>query len=218
MQRKFNFAIDEFYHLYNRGNNKGVIFYNDTDRRRFQHLLHLCNSVEPVVFKTIQGSPLDEIEIKERLVDIGVYCLMDNHFHILVRERVEGGIVRFMAKLSTAYTMYFNKKNMRTGSLLSGRFRAKHVDSDPYLKYLFAYIHLNPVKLIDPEWKEDGIFDRKKAELYLNNYDYSSYFEYTGKERREKVILNREAFPEYFSGTQDFKDFIKDWISLKEDF
>lgn len=217
MERKFNFAVDEFYHLYNRGNNKGLIFNTDVDRKRFQQLLYLCNSTEPVVFKTVQGSPLDEVDVQESLVDIGAYCLMPNHFHLLVRERVEGGIVRFMAKLSTAYTMYFNKKNMRTGALFSGRFRAKHIDADTYLKYLFAYIHLNPIKMIDGSWKENGIAERERAQTYLAGYSFSSYIEFIGKKRPEGKIINKAAFPEYFSETQDFESFISDWLLYSDE-
>src|SRR3989338_2657209 len=123
MNRKFQFSVGEFYHLYNRGSNKMPIFLDDSYKKRFIKLLFVCNSKKPVVFKTIQGLPLDEIDRGETLVDIGSYCLMPNHFHLLIREKMENGISLFMEKLSTAYSMYFNKKNERTGGLFEGTFK-----------------------------------------------------------------------------------------------
>ena len=80
----------------------------------------------------------------EGLTAIAAYCLMPNHFHILVHEKVEGGISKFMQKLMTSYTMYINKKYDRTGALFGSSFKAVHVTDDNHLKYLFAYINLNP--------------------------------------------------------------------------
>ncbi|MBU3925748.1 transposase, partial [Patescibacteria group bacterium] len=178
MERKFRFSEGEFYHLYNRGINKMAIFLNNIDKKRFIKLLFACNSKKPVVFKNIQGLPLEEIERGETIVDIGAYCLMPNHFHLLVREKTENGISMFMEKLFTAYSMYFNKKNERTGRLFEGIFKATHANKDQYLKYLFAYIHLNPVKLIDLKWKENSITDKEKAKKFLKEYAYSSYLDY----------------------------------------
>ncbi|PIR57811.1 MAG: hypothetical protein COU71_02075, partial [Parcubacteria group bacterium CG10_big_fil_rev_8_21_14_0_10_38_31] len=89
------------------------------------------------------------------------------------------------------------------------------VGNDEYLKYLFAYIHLNPVKLIDPEWKEKGIFDIEKVKEHLNSYKYSSYLDYIGQGREESAILNKSAFPEYFANFKDFDDFISEWLNYQ---
>lgn len=218
MERKFNFSIGEYYHVYNRGTNKSIIFNNDADRNRFVKLLFICNSAKPVVFKSIQGLPLDKIDRGETLVDIGAYCLMPNHFHLLLREKVDKGISVFLSKLLTSYSMYFNKKNDRTGVVFEGPFKSTYVDTDQYLKYLFAYIHLNPVKIIDPKWKENGIKDSKAAQKYLNTYGYSSYFDYAlDTVRDESVILNKVAFPEYFTNTVDFNESISEWLSFDVD-
>lgn len=158
---------------------------------------------------------LFEIERGETLVDVIVYCLMPNHFHLLIREKKAGGIAKFLGKLSTGYSMYFNNKNKRTGALFEGRFKAVHVDSDEYLQYLFAYIHLNPVKIIDPSWKENGIKDRIVAQEFLKNYAHSSYPDYQGVVRMETKIINREAGPEYFTTAKAFDDFVNDWLDFK---
>lgn len=217
MNRKFQFSIGEFYHIYNRGNDKRTIFLDKDNYNRFIKLLFLCNSFELVNIANLpKGETFWNIEREKMLVDIGVYCLMPNHFHLLVKEKVENGISIFMKKLSTGYSMYFNKKNERTGKLFEGVFRAIHVDDDEYLRYLFAYIHLNPVKLIDPEWKEKGIPDIEKAKEHLNTYKYSSYLDYVSQNRGELAILNKSAFPEYFSNFKEFNDFISEWLNFQE--
>lgn len=188
---------------------------SNADRNRFLALLYLANQNEATDLK-LQGSTLLEIA-EERtgapIVEIVAYCLMPNHFHLLVRELEEGGISKFMQKLTTGYTMYFNKKYERNGSLFQGRFKATHVADDRYLRYLISYIHLNPVKLIEPKWKETGIADKSVAEKYLETYAQSSYLDYLGKKRPEGIILTPEALPEYFSSGADFKTFVTEWLT-----
>jgi len=217
MSRKTPFSLGENYHIYNRGNDKRVTFQNKTDYDRFIALLYLCNSVKNIRlsdYPKVKLEKLLDIKRGETIVDIGAYCLMPNHFHLLIHEKTENGISKFMQKLLTAYTMYFNKKNERTGSLFGGLFKATHANEDNYLKYLFSYIHLNPVKLIEPRWKEKGISDKKKANSFLNLYDYSSFLDFTGKQRKESVILDKRYFPEYFKNFKEFADFIENWLSF----
>lgn len=213
--RNINISINEFYHIYNRGTDKREIFLDDNDRERFVKLLFIANSTKPFVLRDLPiGLPYVEFDRGETLVDIGAYVLMPNHFHLLIKERIDNGISIFMNKLSTSYSMYFNKKYSRTGRLFEGTFKAKHIQEDEYLKYLFAYIHLNPVKLIDPKWKENGIQNKKEAEIYLFKYKYSSYIDYINIARIENQILNKNSFPEYFLD-QDFSTFIKDFLNYK---
>jgi len=228
MERKISFSQEEFYHLYNRGVNKSTIFVDSHDYWRFIFLLYLCNSEIPVridnILRNEQGLPLLKIqelvfmqERGEQLVSIGAYCLMPNHFHILVRARKDCGISKFMLKLSTAYSMYFNKRHARTGAFFEGPFRAEHVQGDTYLKYLYAYIHLNPIKLIDSKWKENGIKDSIRAEKFLRTYKYSSYLEYAeGIQSRESKILSKSSFPKYFLEKTHFRDYIHAWMNYSE--
>jgi len=150
------------------------------------------------------------IDRGDRLVDIFAFCLMPNHFHILIRERQEGGIAKFMQKLSTAYVMYYNSKNDRTGSFFEGKFKSVHVDTEAYLNYLFAYIHLNPLKLINSSWKEKGISNIDRAKKFMSNYGYSSYYDYFVGNREESGIINKEDAPEHFSNLDDFKTLIEE--------
>ena len=138
---------------------------------------------------------------------------MPNHFHILASEKQENGISKFMQKIMTGYTMYFNKKYERTGVLFQGKFKSTHANDDRYLAYLISYIHLNPIKLIEPEWKEVGINDLKQAEKYLDSYKYSSYQDFLGRKRIENAILNKNLLPKYFNSDIDFKKSVVEWLS-----
>ncbi|MCK6462723.1 MAG: transposase [Candidatus Pacebacteria bacterium] len=220
MSRKINFSPGENYHIYNRGNDKRVIFQNKADYDRFTALLYICNGTKDIKlsdYPNIKMEKLLEIKRGETLVDIGAYCLMPNHFHLLIHEKTEGGISKFMQKLLTAYTMYFNKKNERTGVLFGGLFKATHVNEDRYLKYLLSYIHLNPIKLIEPAWKETGIKNKKGADLFLKSYIYSSFLDFTVEKRKELVILNKNQFPEYFENFKEFEVFIENWLMFSND-
>ena len=216
-------AENEFYHLYNRGTDKRTIFLDEDDYKRFTRLLFLCNSDSSIVMRDLKSLSFQELVSKfsprRSLVAIAAYCLMPNHFHFLVRQTQPDGISRFMQKLSTAYSMYFNTKYKRTGTLFEGVFKSKRATHDNYLQYLFAYIHLNPVKLIDSAWKEKGIQDLKKACEYLSRYEYSSYLDFIGTKRPEKAVIDgaKEYFPEYFENFSEFDEFIHAWITYDKE-
>ncbi len=196
-------APKEFYHLYNRGTDKRKIFDNKADYERFLALLYVSNSVEQVHLNNQRhrGSTLaDRLELErgKTLVSIAAYCLMPNHFHLLVQERKEGGISKFMQKLTTAYTMYYNTKNERNGVLFQGKFKSEHVGEDRYLKYLLAYLHLNPSKYSKPE-----------------KYPYSSYLDFAGVVRLQGKILDMKVLPEYFPNPKHFKKEMQEWLRYR---
>ncbi len=211
--RRFAFSLGEFYHVYSRGVDKRAVFLDENDNKRFVKLLFLCNGSRPVVFRDYKDISLADLDMGEKLVSIGAYCLMGNHFHLLLKEVTEGGIVKFMSKLLTAYSSYFNKKYQRTGALFESEFKATHANTDEYLKYLFAYIHLNPLKILDPEWKSKKI-DTKSAKNFLEKYLHSSFGDYVGKERDEANILIKSEFPEYFTGVNSFEEYLYDWLNF----
>ncbi len=217
MNRKIIFAPGEFYHIYSRGVEKRKIFLDEIDRKRFLALMFFCNDTKKVVMRDIFNKDFSFRKFKDHkrktVVDIGVYCLMPNHFHFLIREKIDNGISIFMQRLLTAYTMYFNKKNERNGPLFSSRFQAHHADSDEYLKHLYSYIHTNPVKIFQHDWKDVGINDMNEAKIFLNKYTYSSYIDYIGIEREQANILNTSVFPEYFEMTTIFSKMIEDSIN-----
>lgn len=223
--RKIPFVEGEYYHIYSRGNSKQKIFLDVQDYERFLKLLYLCNSEnnidfrEDIVRKNINAWDFDR---GKTIVSIGAWVLMPNHFHLYLTlnprksDFRKNEVTEFMRKLLTSYSKYFNKKHKRTGGLFEGQFKAVHIENDNYAKYNFSYIHLNPIKLIDKDWKENGIKDLQKANTFLKSYKWSSYLDYKGIVRPENKILNMEKFPKYFKNIKDFDKEIIDWLRFKE--
>lgn len=221
--RYINLIENEYFHIYNRGNGKMEIFKEKEDYDRFMKLLYICNSEKNFSFRdSICRDNIDawDFERGDSLVEICSWVLMPNHFHLIVIshrsdlwEKGYNPITEFMRKLSTAYAMYFNKKYERTGGLFEGKFKSKHIGEDNYFNYLFAYIHLNPVKLIQSDWKENGMKDKNKAISFLKNFKYSSFldfFEHTN--RKEFKILNFSSLPKKFINS-NIKNLFE-WITL----
>ncbi len=226
MQRKDPFVSGEYYHIYNRGIDKRIIFKSPNDFRRFIMLLYIANNDEAIrldnLLNILKKSYKEVLEYSKGrpLVSIGAWCLMANHFHILLKEETEGGISQFMKKLGTGYSMFFNIKYNRTGGLFGGPFKSKHIKDDNYLRHLFGYIHLNPLDLKFSGWENiisENKRDSKAWKNFLKEYLHSSYQDYIGIKRSEGSIINRSVFPEYFSKTKDFNDFIDSYLSTSKD-
>ncbi len=194
MQRRVPFLKDEHYHIYNRGVDRGKIFRDQKDWERFQYLLYLSNSTQPLAFSRVRGNVLER-DRGDSLADILAYAMMPNHFHLIAREKKEGGISRFLEKFLTAYSMYFNTKYERSGPLFCKPSRAKHIDSDEYFRWVFAYVHLNPIDLFESDWKEKGLRDREKAKVFMRSYSFSSFPDYFGDSRPESRILEKKNLP-----------------------
>jgi len=224
------FETGEYYHLYSRGNSKQDIFLDNHDRERFTKLLYLCNSTKNINFRDdIVNENIDAWDFDRggRILSIGAWVMMSNHFHLYVKcldnsespmsdigdDIGDNGISMFMRKLLTSYVKYFNKKYERTGGLFEGKFKSVHITDDNQAKYLFSYNHLNPVKIIDPNWKENGIRDQKKVLDFLDGYRWSSYSDFREVKRPENKIINPNDFPEYFSDVKVFDQEIFDWLS-----
>lgn len=216
--RTITFAPGEYYHVYNRGVDKRTIFLDHADHRRFLELLYVANSSKSIDIRSISRlhDSVYDWDRGDQLVAIGTYCLMPNHFHILLTPLTDQGVSLFMNKLCTSYSMYFNKRYQRTGSLFEGKFKAKHATSDTYLKYLFSYIHLNPVKLIQSDWKEKGISDPFKAYDYARLFPYASLMDYLEVTRKERMIIMPSVFPEYFKTAAATQSELMDWLQFGE--
>ncbi len=187
MGRNHRLVEGEWYHCYNRGVEKRSTFLDAADYRRFLWLAYTCNSSERFENLTHRHQPLEEViesgkREEPQLVSIGAYCLMPNHFHILLRQEEENGIARFMQKVLTGYTMYFNKRRERTGPLFAGVFKSRHVDNDRYLQWVTSYIHFNPSKIVT-------------SMREVKEFKYSSYRDFlTPESRPERHILSPEIF------------------------
>jgi putative transposase len=197
-----HFATGEWYHCYTRGVEKRKTFLDKADYRRFLELLYLCNNQDVVHRSNLKkGNNIFEIE-RQPIVDIAAFCLMPNHFHILVSQTGEGGLTRFMRKLNTGYTMYFNKRYERIGNLFVKPFRSKHIEDDNYARQVFAYIHLNPLDLENKDWyKNSDIYSQEVTKKFLLSYEYSSLANYLSDDREtpNKSILSSGALELYSS-------------------
>jgi putative transposase len=137
--------------------------------------------------------------------------MMDNHFHMLVRQKEENGITNFMRKLGTGYTNYFNKKYERNGALFQGRFKSVHIENESHLMYLPIYIHLNPLDFDFKEWRNGKIENPTGAINFLNNYRWSSYMDYTGKKNFPSLI-NKDFLLNRLGNEENFTKEITDWV------
>lgn len=198
--------VNEFYyHIYNRGVNRRQIFVNKHDYIHALNIIKFYNYVDyPIRFSKFKLLSLDQrreiwgrLVNSQRYVDIISYCLMPNHFHLLVKQNIDNGISKFMSNFQNSYTRYFNVKNDRTGHLLQGQFKAKKIDSDEQLLHVSRYIHLNPYS--SAVVKD---FDN------LLSYKWSSLPEYQDKESFN--ICNKDIIKTYFHKKADYFEFVKD--------
>jgi len=144
--RTIQFTNDEYYHVFNRGVDKRIIFNTQEQQAYFLSRLQLLNSTDSRKYITNKRSRFKNKEVLgegEDLVSIVAYCLLPNHFHLLLKQNVDNGISQFMQRLGTAYTMFFNQQENRSGGLFQGKFKATHLSGEFALPILSAYINLN---------------------------------------------------------------------------
>lgn len=222
--RRTVFANNHFYHIYNRGVDKRKIFDSNRDKFRFLKITQILNDTEATYLDVRSFfHPLDNPNLslasteasngkarKTPWVRIHAFCLMPNHFHFLLEQTTDQGITKFLHKISTGYTRYFNIKNERTGRLFEGTFKAILIKKDEYFLHLSRYIHLNPIELIEPQWKEDGVNSWKKIKKFLAEYIWSSYPIYIGKGtwRTIEEIVSKERILSYFKSPSAYQKFL----------
>lgn len=133
------FAPEAYYHVYNRGLNKQAIFIDDDDYRVFLNLLKRYMNDEPA--KDNYGREYPWLHEDLTLL---AFCLMANHFHLLLFQRDKDAMTKLLRAVCSAYTTYFNKKYGRVGPLFQSNYKASHIIEDSYLLHISRYIHLNP--------------------------------------------------------------------------
>ena len=207
-----------FYHIYNRGIEKRIIFEDEMDYKTFLKYL------KEALSQPSDTSTASQKEIKRKMIKIAnsnlqggtlqiytrpvinffddieliAYCLMPNHFHLLIKQAGQTDIKRFTQSVITRYSMYFNKKYKRVGKLFQGHYKAILVNNENYLLHLTRYIHLNP-------------------EEYSDNLEeaYSSYADYLGKRKtlwvKPGVILSffKEVSKDFMQGINTYKVFVE---------
>ena len=220
--------MSDIYHVLSRGVDKRKIFLDKRDYLRFIHNLFVLNN-QKIVYTTHYNlerfenqsknvdiaSPHIERELRKLLVNILAFCLMPNHYHLLLSSLIENGIPRFMKKLNMAYAKYFNIKYKRKGTLFESRYKSILVSNDAHFYHLPYYIHLNPLDMEFPEWRNREIRDYNKAIEFLNNHRWSSHLDYCGK-KNFPSITNREFLLDVFGGEEKYKKDIHKWLQEME--
>ncbi len=189
-----------YYHLYNRGVEKRIIFQDDADYKTFLGYLRLYLTDPNLPGDSRQARPLSK-PVKNYTGNIALlaYCLMPNHFHLFIRQREIDGINHFMRSLMSEYVRYFNTKYDRVGSLFQGPYKAVKVTSEEQWIYLSKYIHRNPLDL--PAFRE--------SPGRLGDYSYSSYPNYLGF--FQQTWVSTEDILEHFqSNHQKYQRFVED--------
>lgn len=201
-----------FYHILNRGVEKRNIFLDKEYYSRFVNNLFGLNNKYQVASYGCRTSATSVIPAT-KLVEIICWCLMPNHFHIFVSEKEKGMVSLFSKKTTEGYTKFFNKKNNRSGVLFQGKSKIIPLEKNEHFLWLPFYIMSNPIKLIEPNWKEYGIKNIKKAVEFLENYKYSSLRDLIGKSNFPDT-QNKNLFYEiYDTNEKKFKKDFIEWLS-----
>lgn len=207
-----NFGIFEF-------NNSNPVEISRRRQERAQFKKRYGGQTSPIF---MEGRPpllsiLLEPDKRDKLVEVLAFCLMPNHIHLLLRQVKDNGISKFMQKFGSGYATYFKEKYQikLKGHFFQDRFNAVHIENDQQLQTVFVYIHTNPLALIEPGWKENGIINPQKAIEFLENeYRWSSYWDYLGK-KNFPSITERDFLLEVMGGVKGCKDFIDNWVNYK---
>ena len=200
----------EFFHLINRGVEKRDVFLKEGDYIRFIHDMYVFNDTRSAPNYVVKERQSERQ--RKLLIHIHAFCLMPNHYHLLVSLVREGGISLFMQKLNMGYAKYFNEKYERTGVLWQGVFRKQHVVRDAHFIYIPYYIHLNPLDFKYPDWRKGSLRDSTGALAYLRKYRWSSHLDYCGIRNFPSVIY-RPYLTEIFGNRSRYEKEIRTIIS-----
>ena len=191
--------------MLNRGVDKRTIFNNDADHARFVHDLYEFNDEKPAP-DAYRRHTWDFVsptsDTRKKLVDIHGWCLMKNHYHLLLSERNEGGITKFIRKVNIGYAKYYNEIHGRVGTLFQGRTKKVLIERDPHFLYILHYIHLNPLDLLKghADWRGGRIPNSRKAFEYLQTYRWSSFQDYCGKKNFPSILTTNFFDTSYSKG------------------
>jgi len=200
--RNVALSNEEIYHICNRGVDKRDIFSDVRDLNRFLDLMVLLNSTATLGclrdFMREQNTSVSlasgtltggVINGGDPLVEFVSFCLLPNHYHFLLRQKADNGIEKFMHKLSTSHTKYYNTKYDRSGSLFQGTYKSKHVDTNEYLIWLAAYVNLN---------------DKVHSYDSKSNLISSSWGQIIGENKNPRVLVEPSIILSQYRNSEDF--------------
>lgn len=226
--RKEQFINGEIYHIVLRAIDNNLIFKDQDDYYRAIFSIYEFNNAKAVEIKkrryeiqsakeNSDGGPssaINRADKREHLVELLGFCFMPNHIHLLMEQLKDGGIIKFMSKLGTGYGGYFNRKYGRRGHVFQDRFLSACIEDEDQFKNVFVYIHTNPLSLIEPLWKEEGIKDFKNAINFLNGYRWSSYQDYLGK-NNFPFATERNVVRQIMGVEKGCEEFVNYWVKYK---
>jgi len=195
--RKTILATGEVYHILNRSVQKLPIFQGKRECNFFLGAMEYYLQVEPPVKLSLYKTNKDKFNIKKDdnfLVSVIAYCLMPNHFHLILKQLAEEGIKKYIQRSTNSFAHYYSKKYESSGHLFGGNFKAVHVGSDEQLWHLSRYLHLNPVSGYLVENPKDYLF--------------SSYGIYLGEKKSN--FVDPSLVMENFSSPGKYKSFVED--------
>ncbi|KKS12272.1 MAG: hypothetical protein UU67_C0055G0007 [Candidatus Daviesbacteria bacterium GW2011_GWB1_41_5] len=200
--RTFPFSNGYFYHIFNRGSEKRSIFETQRDYQRFLKTLKYYQILGPKPRFSRFPSPLsNKLDESQKVIEIIAFCLMPNHFHLLLRQNTDRGITEFTSKLSNSYTKYYNTKHTRVGPLFQGEFKAVLMESDEQLVHVSRYIHLNPVV--------SGLVKQP------DHYQWSSYREFL--DPIKSGVCLKDPILGFFKNPSDYQQFVLDQIGYAQE-
>ncbi|MHB8860267.1 MAG: transposase [Minisyncoccota bacterium] len=206
----------ELWHALNRGVDGRDLFIDSQDFARFIHNLYEFNDATPIrnLVRRFNPSGMSGLRNRslERLVDIHGWVLMKNHYHLLLSERVEGGISLFLRKVNVGYANYFNERYQRKGTLFQGRTKKILIEHEAHFLYILHYIHLNPLDYLKgaEDWRirsKGNIRDLKDTLSFLDSYRWSSYLDYSGQKNFPSILTTsffRDALGDPHKTTIEF--------------
>ncbi|MFT7506923.1 MAG: putative transposase [Acidimicrobiales bacterium] len=198
----------EFYHVINRGVDKRTTFQEEGDYLRFIQNLHIYNSTESAPHNVWSTSARMKIMPVKKLVTIHAYCLMPNHYHLLLSPLVDDGITKFMHKVGMGYSKYFNEKNERTGVLWQGKYKSINITTDAQLNYIPYYINLNALDLSHPQWRRGAVTNTQNALTRLQQYKWSSHSLFLYPEKIDTSILSGSFFTKELSQAKYIQEIV----------
>src|SRR3989338_1327319 len=198
----YNSGMD-FYHVINRGVEKRTTFVEDGDYVRFIHDMYLFNDTRNAPNFIVKER--QSLRKRDVLVHIHAFCLMPNHYHLLLSPAKEGGLSLFMRKLNMGYAKYFNEKYERSGVLWQGTFRRQQVTRDAHFLNIPYYIHMNPLDMKFPHRRAGNVHDAKGAEDYLLHYRWSSHCDYLNIPNFQSVLYQPEL-RSLFRSTEKYRE------------
>lgn len=173
-----------YYHIYNRGVDKGLIFREDKDYKTFLSFLKIYLTLQG---ESLKAAPTRKLKNYFGEIDLLCYCLMPNHFHLLIKQNSEHGMDHFLRSLLTKYVRYFNSHYKRIGPLFQGPYKAVRIEKEYQFIYISKYIHRNPLTLSP----------YKESPRRLQEYPYFSYRNYL--QHFQQAWVKKDEILSYFS-------------------